>query len=105
MTTVFEIPLSATPQRFSISLDGVTYRLVVTWCEPNQAWTLDIHDVDDNPIIRGIPLVTGANLLAQYEYLGVPGQLVVQSDNNPNAVPTFETLGGLGHLYYLTADA
>lgn len=95
----FEIPLISSPQILSITVSGVTYTLTVRWCEPGKAWILDIGDISNNPIIQGIPLVTGADLLGQFKYLLSIGQLIVQTDNNQAAVPTFTNLGSTGHLY------
>ena len=102
MTTYSEIPLIPAPQTFTARLQGVVYNLRVTWCVPSQTWVLDISDIDDAPIILGIPLVTGADLLEQYAYLGIGGQLFVVCDAGPDAVPTYHDLGVLSHLVYVT---
>lgn len=99
--TPYEIPLSPTPQSFTIPLAGATYRLTVKWCAASASWTLDIADAADNAILSGIPLVTGADLLAQYGHLGIGGQLIVQTDTDPDAVPSFDDLGVTGHLYFV----
>lgn len=100
---VQEIPLLSTPQVFNITLAGVTYRMTLIWRDGDQGgWVLDIADQDSNPIVCGIPLITGADLLAQYGYLGIGGQLVVQTDHDVNTVPTFENLGDTSHLYFVT---
>lgn len=99
-SATFEIPLIASPQTFSVSLNGTTYEMAVFWCEPDQCWILNIADAQGIPILRGVPLITGANLLAQYEYLGIPGVLQCQTDHDPFAVPTFDNLGNGGRLYY-----
>lgn len=107
MSTVSEIPLFSAPQKLAIALGGIPYSLTVKWndtvyggglAEP--CWILDIADANEVPIITGIPLVTGADLLAQYKYLGIKGQLIVQTDNDSNAVPTASNLGTEGHLYF-----
>lgn len=102
--TVFEIPLASNNQKFSITLVGVTYNMTVRWCPPASCWILDIADLNNVPIIQGIPMVTGADLLEQYEYLGFVGSLVVQTDYEPNLVPDFTSLGNTGHLYFLVSD-
>ena len=48
------------------------------------------------------PLVPGVDLLAQYRYLGFTGSLVVQTDNDPNADPTYDSLGQTSQLYFVT---
>jgi hypothetical protein len=101
--TAYEIPLSAKPQTFSIALGGVTYKMTLRWNVPAAAWMLDIADATGNPMVGSIPLVTGVNLLGQYAYLGFAGQLVVQTDHDPDAVPTFDNIGTTGHLYFVTS--
>ena len=100
--TVTEIPLSASPQTFGISLNSILYNVRVVWNPPSQAWIMDVSDVNGVPILLGVPLVTGADLLEQYAYLGIGGSLYVQSDGVQDAVPTFTNLGTTGHLYFVT---
>jgi hypothetical protein len=102
MTTYYEIPLSPQPQTFTIALAGTTYGFTVVWNIPNSSWMINIADSSGNPILSGIPMVTGADLLAQYSYLDFGFQLVAQTDNSPNTVPTFDNLGTTGHLYAIT---
>lgn len=103
--SVFEIPLQPQAQRFTIILEGnVQYAMVVTWNKYSSSWILSIYDNNDVALIEGAPLVTGADLLEQFEYLGIGGQLIVQSDGVTDAVPTFENLGSVGHLYYRVAQ-
>lgn len=99
--TAFEVPLSPKAQSFAISLLGVTYNLTFTWNAPSQAWLVSIADVNNVPLVDSIPLVTGADLLAQYGYLGIGGKLIVQTDNDPAAVPTYANLGSTGHLFFV----
>lgn len=101
----YEIPLSARPQTFGIALAGRNYTLTVQWRDVAEAgWVLDIADTDGAPLLRGIPLVTGADLLAQYEHMGFGGELIVQSDFDVDAIPTWENLGETSHLYFVTPD-
>lgn len=69
-----------------------------------QGWVMDILDASANPIVSGIPLVTGRDLLAQYAHLGIgPNvQLWALTDGNPSAVPTGTNLGIDSHLYVVT---
>lgn len=101
MSTPYEIPLSASPQTFSISLNKVDYNITLEWCDPSNAWKIDIADVNNVKILSGIPLVTGVDLLEPYAYLNFGGQLIVQTDHDTDAVPTFENLGANGHLYWV----
>jgi len=99
-TTFYEVPLSGAPQSFSISIAGATYNLRLTYQNvADGGWVLDLSDSSGNAIVQGIPLVTGADLLAQYGYLGLGFSLVVNTDGDADAVPTFANLGTLSHLY------
>jgi hypothetical protein len=101
---VFEIPLSPKPQTFGITLAQVSYRMTVRWREAAEGgWFLDIADETGAPILLGLPLVTGADLLAQHRHLGFGGGLYVQTDRDLDAVPTCTNLGDAGRLYFVTA--
>ncbi|CBJ42544.1 phage baseplate plug protein [Ralstonia solanacearum] len=100
--STFEIPLDPRPQTFSIWLVGVQYQFTLQWRDTtNGGWFLDIADRALNPIISGIPLVTGVDLLAQHKYLGLGFELWVQTDA-ADAPPTYNNLGIASHLYFVT---
>jgi hypothetical protein len=102
--SVFLIPVTNVPQSFNISLNGVNYNLVVKWNDADEAgWQMDITNADtDVLLVAGIPLITGLDCLAGLEYLGIGGKFIVQTDGNPDAVPTFENLGINSNLYFQT---
>jgi len=101
--SVFEVPLSPNPQQLTIQLAGVTYTLRVRWIASAEGgWCLDIGDSANNPILDGVMLVTGADLLAQYPHLNFGGKLGVQTDHDLSAPPTFGNLGLTSHLYFVT---
>jgi hypothetical protein len=105
MTTVYEIPLSGEPQQFFIALSGVTYQLVFIYRDAPcgmGGWMLDINDSFGNPIACGLPLVTGLDMLMQFDYLNFGGELGVLSDGDLWAIPTFDNLGTGSHLYWVT---
>lgn len=101
MSTPYSIPLTAQPQTFTINLAGVVYTFTLLW-RKTVGWVLDIADSQGNPLLYGMPLVTGCDLLAQFKYLGIGGQLIAQTTSDPDAVPTFENLGTDGNLYFVT---
>lgn len=99
----FEIPLAPEPQRFTVTLSGIDYRLTVQYRLAGGAgWVLDIADSNDVPLVSGIPLVTGGDLLAPYRHLGFTGALRVQGASYPDDVPTYEDLGIGSHMYWVT---
>lgn len=103
MMTVYQIPLTSSQQTFTIALSGATYQIVQKWVGADQGgWTIDLLDSVGSAIISGIPLVTGANLLAQYEYIGIPGALRVYNSVDGVTAPTFDDIGSTTNLYYVT---
>lgn len=103
MTTPYEIPLIAGPQSLNIVLAGVEYQLFLNWNDFASVWVLDIYDqTGTTPIVTGIPLVTGADLLEQYAYMNFGGMLIAQTDGDIYTPPSFSTLGATSHLYFVT---
>jgi len=124
MPTFFEIPTTATPQSFAITLAGVTYNMRLTYCEATagfpsivgqtsdsgslidannlSSWILDIADTNNTPIVSGIPLITGIDLLWQYVYLDIGGALIAMTDGEPAVPPPFDGMGTTGHLLFVT---
>ena len=98
----YEIPLKPNSQSFAIALAGVTYNLTLIWNSILVSWVLDIADVNKNPILQGIPLVTGTDLLAPFSYLNFGGTLTCSTDNNADAIPTYNDLGSTSHLIFTT---
>jgi hypothetical protein len=103
MADVFEIPTSPTPQSFAITLSGVQYRVTLRWNPIAQLWFIDFADVAGNALLLGVPVVTGADLLAQYAYLNFGGALFAMTDDAPDLPPGFTNLGKTGHLYWIAA--
>ncbi len=103
---VYQVPLSATPQTFTVTLAGVEYQLTLRWCQADEGgWVLDLDLPDDaGNVVDGIPLVTGCDLLAPYASLGIGGALVVWSGDS-DAAPTEDNLGDAVNLYFVTEDA
>jgi hypothetical protein len=103
LSTITEIPL--TPSQacvFTITLAGVLYNMRLTYnVAQDGCWILDIGDANQVPLVAGIPLVSGVDLLAQYAYLSFGGSLVVTTDRGAGEVPTFDGLGATAHLYFI----
>lgn len=100
-TTYYEIPLLPAAQRFNITLAGKVYQLTLIWRTGDLGgWFLDIADSNAAPILQGVPLVTGADLLAQYPDLNFGGTLQVATDGAPGTVPTYGNLGTASHVYF-----
>lgn len=102
--TNYLVPLSNIPQSFLVNLAGVNYTLTVKWNDsPDAGWILDIADDAQNPVVCGLPLITGADVLDGLAYLGIQGSLVVYTNGDANAVPTLDNLGANSNLYFQTS--
>jgi hypothetical protein len=105
MLSFFLVPLTNVPQTFQIVLAGITYLMTSKWNDSDDAgWVLDIFDQNDVPLACNIPLVTGEDCLVGLEYLGIQGNLYVNSSaGSPLAVPTLNNLGVDSNLYFATS--
>ena len=87
-----------------ITLDGIVIRIDTytnTW---DGLWYLDIFDADDAPLILGILLAVGLDLLYPYRYMPVPpGVLMVQDQNGSPAVdPVLDAFSEERHaIFYI----
>ena len=99
----FLIPLTNIPQEFSISLSNREVTIFQRWNEWS-GWVIDLSDTaTTTPIIAGLPLVTGCDLLEPFPELGFIGSLLVYTDGNSMSIPTIDNLGLDSNLYYMTA--
>lgn len=104
-----EIPTQPN-QPFSerVTLQGITYTLAFRWNVVANVWTVDFLDeVAEVSILKGIPLVTGCDLLEQFAYLPLGAKLIltvmtIGPGVSPDTVPGFNDLGLDGHLYATT---
>lgn len=93
---LYEIPLQSNSQTFPININSVVLNLTIIW--RSSQYILDIADSTGTPIVQGIALTTGANLLEQYAYLNLPGSWWVISDDGLLTPPTYSDLGQTVHL-------
>ncbi len=98
----YEIPLTPASQTFQTTIMGASYTLTVTWRQAAGLWFLDIADSSNNPLVNGVAMVTGVDLLGQYAFLNFVFKLYVISDVTPDALPTYDNLGIGSHLYVAT---
>ncbi len=103
MSSSYEIPLTPSAQTFSIQLGGQTYQIYMRWNNFSNIWVFDISDSARNPLVQAIPLVTGVDLLAPYPDLQFGGTLIVVTDGDLTAVPTFDNIGTSSHVIFTTS--
>lgn len=104
---VFKIPLEARNQITRMQINGINYQLRVMWNKMAGVWILDIFTDTGFPILCGIPLITGANLLGQYEYKHIGNDVIfivltLAVGHSPSEIPSQTNLGTDGNLYYIT---
>lgn len=70
----FIIPLIADNlnYKYTISLEGKTFTFCVKYNGRMERWTLDIQDYRELPIISGIVLSMGVDILAKYAQSDLP---------------------------------
>lgn len=81
---------------------AIATNLSLAWNRKAQCWVVDIADSAGNPLVQGIALVCGSDLLEQLGYLGLGGALLAQTDNSPDTPPTYANLGDSSHVYFLS---
>jgi hypothetical protein len=109
MATNSEIPTrSGRPFSERVSLLGTVYTIKFYWNTVSNCWAGDFYDeAGSTPILLGMPLVTGSDLLEQFGYIPLGANTIFTvmttgPDKSPDTVPTFTNLGGEGHLYVST---
>jgi len=100
MSTFYEIPTQSRPHQSQVTFpDGTVYNLRLIYIfDHDPCWLLDISDALGNPILCGVPLVTGADLLGQFAYLGFDVSMYAFTDGDTNAPPAWWNLGTTAHL-------
>ena len=104
--SVYEIPTGPSARTMTVSLGGTTYTLRLAYADaPDGGWFMDLSDAVGNALACGVPLVTGADLLAQFPDLGVAGEMLMVTDAI-GSPPTFAGMGTTAHLLFAdTASA
>lgn len=102
--TLFQIPLQNIPQRFEIALGTVTYTVENRWNSIAGYWELDWYDATGLPLVMGMALLGGVDLLDPYPQLGgnTAALVVLTAGADNGATPTLDGLGVDSQLYYLT---
>jgi hypothetical protein len=92
---------SASKGNFTCVLGDTSLDFATRWNELSSVWTMDLTRTDDGQaLLRGIPLVLGADLLAPYG-LGL-GSLILVDTSGAGMEAGPEDLGDRVVMYYLT---
>lgn len=87
--------------RVVLDIDGENTVLFIKlrWHRKIQKWMMSIFDEENKPKVRNVPLVSSvdypsANLLRQFDYLGIGVASVLPSINDPTTlIPSISNLG------------
>ena len=103
--TFTELPLPRGPSIFSASIKGRDFRFRFAYANTDGGgWYVDIGDADSNPLICGLPLTTGLNLLGQFGYLNLGFGLYVSVDGRPDEAPIYDDMGNALHVKVVTVQ-
>ncbi len=90
-----------------VTLSGVSFRLVFYWNNRDGsnnpaggAWILSLNDSLDNPIVSGIKMVLGLNLLSPFALNAPEGSLFLVDLSGHDIDPGFNDLGNRVILIY-----
>lgn len=98
MIEITEIPLKKNNQEMNILLSGTVYHLIIKHNE-YCGWVLDVMSQAKTPILTGIPIVYGVDILEQYQYIGINGVLVFYCDD-PESEKEQSELGRKNRIYF-----
>lgn len=63
-----------------ITLSNIVYILYFRWNAMNEYWVMNIYNLNSEPIVLGIKVVTNYNLTAQFVATGMPpGDILCQN--------------------------
>lgn len=83
--SVFEIPLNDFAEIFQIEIAGQNFTFKTRWNESLNRWILDIGRDEQTWIINNLAMVSGIDLLSQFDHLQLGFQLYVQVDGDSEA--------------------
>ena len=94
---VYEIPLIPKSHTAATTINGADCGLALNWNSEMAAWIMDVSDSAGNALISGIVLVSGVDLLGQFEHVGIGAGMATDGD------ATYLNLGTDVRLYFVTA--
>lgn len=108
MATIWEVPLVPHAQKVRVAIGGIFYTLHLKYNSVCDCWMMDINDTSDAiPIVHGVAVVTGTDLMGQFRYLGIGGGLPMTVmttgvGRSPDEIPDYYNLGVDGRLFFMT---
>jgi hypothetical protein len=97
------LPVSQSLPRFffDIELEEVTYRLEFEFNDRSRIWYMNIRDSEANPIVMGLTVTIGSDILAPYHHKSCPpGALIAYDSTGKDLDGNVEDLGERIQLVY-----
>lgn len=95
---IYELPMTAdASQEFVSTIDGVKYLFRVQLNVRADIWTIDVNTVADIPIIAGMPLVMGVDLLSTERF--ARGILFLVDYSGQGVDPTADNISNYGLIW------
>jgi hypothetical protein len=89
----------------TVTLSQVVYGIRWLWNERDRAFVFDMDDASGQPLVAGVRVVLGADLIAWAPVdRGPPYPIVVLDPTGGTAEPTLETLGRRIKVVYTEPD-
>jgi hypothetical protein len=94
MATPFNIPLRKYPRyRQEVTLDDTQYIIDISWNARGEFWFFDLYDRDQKPLLKGVKMVFGYDMLNQYNKSTLPsGSLVLLDPSGSFNRPDYENI-------------
>lgn len=87
--------------RYRTTLNEREYRVFVRYNSRNEHYYFDLELLDETPIVTGVVVRPGYNLLARARHeLTPPGAIFVSWPGDSLLAPKFNELGDTAQLYY-----
>lgn len=95
---LYELPMTSDPsQEFTCELNRVKYLFRVQLNVRGEVWTLDVNTSEDIPIITGLAMVMGVDLLASERF--TKGMLFLVDYSGKGLDPTADNFGNYGLIW------
>ena len=111
MTTFYHFPTPGSPNETQqVTLSGTLYTLRWRWNERDARWFLDLSLSDGTPIVSGMRVVTGWDLLSSVPgTVRPPGAIIFYDITTPDTVlrgvdPGLDDFGDRVAGYYVVED-
>lgn len=81
------IPLTTDPNdtftsTIPINGENKKFYFFLRYNEEAGYWVMDLSDENKEPVVSSIPLISGINILGQYEYLKIGKAYIVKTDSS-----------------------